>query len=253
MTSISSASICKACRAPHNAATSLGIKNGFELRPCAECGSVTVDPFPTIEQLIEFYQSYKGSVNYRAKEQKKIRRARRRIQRLMRYTKGRRFLDVGCNYGFTVKAALDLGLDAKGIDIDDVAVKQSVQSFGVGKFETISVEDYARNGGRADIIYSSEVIEHVHDPDGFVKALADILVDDGIAYLTTPQAGHWRVPRNFTQWDQVMPPEHITYFSREGLTRLLAKHGLRVEKFSFTLKPNIRVIARRAKRSEKVA
>lgn len=253
MTALSTGAACKACQAPLSAVNSLGSKNGFELRPCVQCGSVTVDPFPTIEQLIEFYQSYKGTVNYRAKEKKKIRRARRRIQRLMKRAKGRRFLDVGCNYGFTVKAALDLGLDAKGIDIDAVAVEQSARNFGEGKFEAISIEEYARNGGSADIVYSSEVIEHVHDPDGFVKALADVLVDEGIAYLTTPQAGHWRVPRNFTQWDQVMPPEHITYFSREGLTRLLARHGLRVEKFSFTLKPNIRVIARRIKRGEKAA
>jgi len=237
--------ICKACAAGLESAAAVGEKNGFSLLRCAECGSVTVSPFPSVEELTDFYQNYKGTVDYRKKADKKIKRAQNRIARLLKYTQGRRFLDVGSNYGFTVRAALNLGLDAKGIDIDDTAVKESRKNYGESLFETCSIGDYARRGEKADIIYTSEVIEHVPDPDAFVKALADTLEKGGVLYLTTPDAGHWRVPKKFDAWEQVMPPEHIVYFTRDGLTRLLRKHGLEVRKITFTLKPNLRVVARK--------
>lgn len=237
---------CKACSAQLELSMAVGRKNGFDFLRCPHCQTVTVSPFPTPAELTAFYQAYKGTVNYRAKADKKLTRATKRIKRLMRLNNAKRFLDVGCNYGFTVKAALDLGLQAKGIDIDATAVAQSQQSYGAEHFQTISVEQYAATGAAADLVYTSEVIEHVHDPDGFVKAIATILDKGGLLYLTTPDGGHWRLKSNFAAWEQAMPPEHITYFSRKGITLLLEKHGLQVQGFTFTLKPHIRLIARKA-------
>jgi 2-polyprenyl-3-methyl-5-hydroxy-6-metoxy-1,4-benzoquinol methylase len=235
---------CKACLGDLAAAENRGTKNNFALLGCPACGTVTVDPFPTIEQLTAFYQGYKGTTDYKAKKDSKIKRARRRIQKLKKLVSGTRFLDVGCNYGFTVKAALDAGLDAFGIDMDATAVNGSKEMFGP-HFETISVQDYAKRGDKADIVYTSEVIEHVPDPDDFVQAIASILPKKGILYLTTPDSSHWRVPKDFPQWKEVMPPEHVTYFTRKGMTKLLEKHGLKVEKFFLALKPGMRLIARK--------
>lgn len=240
------AAVCKACGAPLSFHNSRGSKNGYDLLACKTCGTVTVHPFPTEEELISFYQSYKGSTDYTAKKDRKIRRAAKRIRRLIPLTHGKRFLDVGCNYGYTVKAALDLGLDATGIDIDDTAVTASAKAFGPTRFRTLPVQAYAREGHQADIVYTSEVIEHVPDPDGFVSAIADILPQGGVLYLTTPDAGHFFLPADFTLWNDVMPPEHITYFTRKGLRLLLEKHGLKVKKFFFNLKPGIRLIAVKA-------
>lgn len=237
---------CKACHASLATAKSLGQKNNYNLLSCPDCCTMTVDPFPTAEQLAAFYLGYKGTSDYTTKKTSKVKRAKRRIKNLLRFTTGKRFLDIGCNYGFSVKAAQDLGLDAFGIDIDETAVTASRAMFGEKCFETISVQDYAARGGKADIIYTSEVIEHVPDPDTFVKAIADILSQGGILYLTTPDSGHWHVPGKFPDWDQVMPPEHLTLFTRRGMAGLLKKHGLQVEKFFFAFKPGMQLIARKA-------
>lgn len=238
-----SAAFCKACHAALDMRHSLGRKNGYDLLPCTVCGTVTVSPFPTVEELIAFYQSYKGSTDYTAKKDKKIARAKKRVQRLTGLAPGKDFLDVGCNYGFTVEAARQLGLAAKGIDIDDTAVKASRSMFGDDFYETVAVQDYAVQGRKADIVYTSEVIEHVPDPDAFVAAIAKILNPGGVLYLTTPDGGHFSLPSDFTRWDAVMPPEHITYFTRKGLKHLLEKHGLQVKKFFFAFKPGIQLIA----------
>lgn len=245
MSAQNAAPYCKACHHDLQPSHSIGEKNGYDLLSCPDCRSVTVHPFPTIETLIEYYQSYKGTTDYRAKAVKKIKRAKKRISRLAAYTSGKNFLDVGCNYGFSVKAAAELGLDAKGIDIDETAITESRKAFSDLSFDNISIEDYAAQGNKADIIYTSEVIEHVHNPDSFMQAVSKTLSPNGILYLTTPDAGHWRVPANFSDWGDVMPPEHIIYFTRKGMARLFEKHGLQPLKFYFALKPGIRAIARK--------
>lgn len=239
------ADTCKACHTGLDPKTSLGAKNGYALLPCPSCATVTVSPYPTPAQLQEFYQNYQGTADYRAKADRKITRARRRIRKFMHLAPGKRFLDVGCNYGFTVAAALSLGLDAAGIDIDAVAVRESQKSFIGGRFDCVPVENYVAWNRKADMIYTSEVIEHVFDPDAFVAALAKILVPGGILYLTTPDGGHFRVPRDFASWTAVTPPEHIVYFSRKGIRALLEKNGFKIRKFFFNLKPGIQLIAER--------
>lgn len=237
---------CRACFAALDPAHSRGEKSGYKLLSCTACGTVTVDPFPTADELIAYYQAYEGSRLYKPKEAKKIRRAAGRIRRAKKYIKARSFLDVGCNCGFTVKAALNEGLAARGIDVDAEAVKYAAEAYGP-HFNAISVEDYAAQGNKADIVYTSEVIEHVPNPDTFVKAIADILPTGGILYLTTPQGNHWSYPKDISNVKTVHPPSHITYFSKKGIALLLEKHGIKVEKFFFSLKPGIRLIARKIK------
>jgi SAM-dependent methyltransferase len=235
---------CKACGASLEGARVRGQKNGFTFLQCALCEAVTVDPFPTEAELTAFYQAYEGTTDYRRKQDKKIKRASKRLQKLMALTQGRDFLDVGCNYGFTVEAAKRLGLKAVGIDIDEMAVKASNESFGPS-YQTISVVDYAVKGLQFDIAYSSEVIEHVPDPSAFVAALAKLVKPNGVLMLTTPDGGHWRVPQDFAKWEAAIPPEHITYFSKKGMRILLEKHGFQILKMPWRLKPGLQVIARK--------
>ena len=237
---------CYACGESFEEFYYLGQKYGFDLIGCLKCGSVVIDPYPTPEILEKYYTDYKGTTDYEAKKDKKISRCSKRIKKLMSRTEGKRFLDVGCNHGFAVAAADELGLEAFGIDVDPSAIEYAQENFGKDKFKTISVEDYAKDGKKADIIYTSEVIEHLHDPESFVKALKEILSPDGIIYLTTPDGNHFMIPNNFPSWKAVIPPEHIHYFSRNGLKFMFERAGLKVDKFFFNFKPGIRMIASHA-------
>jgi SAM-dependent methyltransferase len=237
---------CAGCSAAVDTARKIGQKDGYDFLRCDGCGTVTVSPYPTKEQLTDYYQSYHGTKKYVAKAQKKIARSRKRVARLMRYTDGKRFLDVGCNYGLAVKAALDLGLNAAGIDIDADTIKIGNEMLGSESLKAISVSEYAAQGHQADIVYTSEVIEHVHSPEKFIEAIAKILSPGGVLYLTTPQAGHWLVPKDFAQYKEACPPRHINYFSKKGIRNLLQRHGFQKISFDLALKPGIRLIAQKS-------
>jgi SAM-dependent methyltransferase len=237
--------LCRGCLgnnlSPH------GEKDGFEILHCSDCKTSIITPLPTEQELLSFYQNHNKSNCYRGKKVSKMRRSLKRVRRLLRASPpGKKFLDVGCNIGYMVKAAHQAELDAYGIDIDQAAIETACQNFPqAGHFECISIEDLAARGDSFDIVYMSEVIEHVRDPDGFMAAVSKILRPGGLLYLTAPDGAHFAVPKNFSSWGMVCPPEHLTFFSRAGMRKLLARHNLSIERFQLAFKPGMKVFARK--------
>lgn len=237
--------ICKACGSELHEENSIGNKNGYNLLQCNSCKTVTVSPFPSEQELIEFYQNYKGTSGYNKKREKKIKRSLKRVRKISKYTKGKKFLDVGCNAGYAVYAAQQLGFDAFGIELDCETVSEAQEEFGKENFKCTTIQEFAKTDQKFDVIYTSEVIEHVPDPGSFLKAVSDLLVEGGVLYLTTPDGNHFMLPKDFASWADVKPPEHIIYFSKKGLKILLEKQGFKIEKTFFNFKPGIKLIARK--------
>jgi SAM-dependent methyltransferase len=233
--------ICRACGA--TLTTKVGEKNGYKLLRCGDCRSVMALPLPSEEELADYYDNYHGTEHYAGKREKKMARARRYLRRLGRLTPGRRFLDVGCNLGFTVAAARELGMQAHGIDVDARTVARAREMFGRDAFDTVTVEEFARWGKSFDIVFASEVIEHVREPRSFAEALRKLTAPGGVVFVTTPDAGHLRVPRKFESWTAVKPPQHLAYFSREGLKRLFDRAGMGGFEFWMNFKAGIRMTA----------
>jgi 2-polyprenyl-3-methyl-5-hydroxy-6-metoxy-1,4-benzoquinol methylase len=228
-----------------------GEKNGFHLLRCAACRTVTTNPYPSDAELAAFYSSqYHMTDSYLGKSASKLRRGLGRVKRMKRQKPpGKKFLDIGCSLGSVVKAAEMLGLDAHGIDIDPTAITAARAQHGqTCHFEFMSIQELAkRDGAVFDMVYLSEVIEHVRDPEDFVAHISAVMRPGAIAYITCPDGGHFRTPRVITDWKKIVcPPEHLTYFTRQGMTRLLSRHGLEVFGFQWAFKPGMKVFARKA-------
>jgi SAM-dependent methyltransferase len=238
--------ICRGCLG-HDLSP-IGEKDGFTLLRCADCNTAIATPLPSEQELMSFYQNHKKSACYSGKKESKIRRSRGRALRLMREKlPGKRFLDIGCNIGYMVAAAQAAGFEAHGIDIDGAAIEAARRNFpDAGKFELISLQDLAARGDKFDVVYTSEVVEHVRDPEEFIAAASKALSPGGLLYVTCPDGGHFAVPRSFVKWGMVCPPEHLTFFSRAGMKKLLSRHGLKVEKFQLAFKPGMKAFARKA-------
>lgn len=75
---------------------------------------------------------------------------------------GKKILDIGCGFGFTIKALLSMGFDAHGIDISRYAIENCEPEVK----DRVSVCDarkllnvYPANS--FDVIYSSSTLEHI--------------------------------------------------------------------------------------------
>jgi SAM-dependent methyltransferase len=223
----------------------LGTKDSFEFFRCRDCGTASVVPLPDIASVITgVYHSFVTTPFYLTKRAKKLRKARNRLARIESDPTGKTFLDIGCNVGFAVAAALESGMRAFGIDVDPVAVDIARATFNNEAFESCSIENYAARGGQVDILYISEVIEHVPNPQCFAAAMAKLMKPGGKLFLTTPASDHWRLPSRFTDWDEVKPPMHLVLYSQKGLRQLLERHGFGDFRFEWKLKPRITLHAR---------
>jgi SAM-dependent methyltransferase len=226
------------------------IKRNPELRSqnflkCKNCGFISVDPMPVASALTGFYQSNESTAIYSKKEKSKLTRATRRIARLKKHMPTGSFIDIGCNIGFTVEAARRLGFTATGLEIDAETVALAQMRFPEAGFIAGTISDIANSSSSFDIVYCADVIEHVVNVQTFASGLAKITRQNGILFLGTPDAGHWRVPRNFLKWEEVKPPQHLCWFTRKSLKILLEEAGFTIISFGFNLKPGLKVMARR--------
>jgi len=219
-------------------------KNGFQLYQCRSCQLVYQDPMPTDDELSELYaDAYDGNTaGYFIKANKKMRRSRRLISRIRRRASGRRFLDIGCNGGFMVEAAHENGLDAVGIELDPISLEYAQRNFPDNEYFHGRVEEY-QPIKPFDIVYCSEVVEHVSDSNSFISAAARLMRPGALLYLTTPDISHWRRPNDISRWDAFCPPAHCIYFNPKNLTKLLSHHGLSVAQKRWAWKPGIRLYA----------
>lgn len=146
---------------------------------------------------------------------------------------GKAALDVGCGAGLLCEPLARLGAKVTGIDAaaENIGVAQAhaAQSGLEIDYRAIGVEDVRQ---RFDLVTSLEVIEHVSDPAGFVRGLAEALDDDGLLILSTPNRtplsrlalitlaeGSGRIPRGTHDWDKFLTPEELTdLLQRAGLT-----------------------------------
>lgn len=226
---------------------------------CHGCGLVYLDPLPDDKLLADLYTDpYAGATEgFFRKVPAKTRRARIRVRALTRYLKdgprGLRFLDVGCTGGFVPEEARKAGFEAWGIDPDASAIAYAKKHYPGVHAVHGRLESGALGDALFDMVYCSEVIEHVPDCNRFVALLARLTRPGGLLYVTTPDIGHWRRPRDVTKWDAFFPPSHCLYFNPRTLIRLLESHGFTVLHRRWAWKPGIKVIARRRSDAETAA
>lgn len=140
-------------------------------------------------------------------------------------TKGS-LLDIGCGYGFTLDYWEHIANgEATGLEPSGYG-KRGAQELGVN-IVLASLENASEiKSKKFDRLLSSEVIEHVPDPEKFVKFIRKYMRDDSILIITTPDAA-FVVPENSlgTMMAVLSPGHHKFLFSQKSLRGLLEKCG----------------------------
>ncbi|MGB9624207.1 MAG: class I SAM-dependent methyltransferase [Phycisphaerae bacterium] len=172
----------------------------------------------------------KGYGDYLALAAALERTNRARVGRLRRlHPAARRLLDVGCGPGFFVKAAVEAGLDACGLEVSEFAAhygrEQLHQRIVTGP---IDADHLARIDGGFDLITLWDAIEHLPAPDEALNLLAGRLEPGGVLTLSTGDIGSLAARASGSRWHLYNLPEHLWFFSVPSLQRLLHRTGLGV-------------------------
>jgi len=246
---------CSACPACNAVARAPYCPDGqWPLFTCALCGLIYLDPMPGPTALAALYHNaYDGArTGYFAKSDSKLRRSLVRLRIIRRFGKagGGNFLDVGCNGGFMVEAARRTGFTAWGIEPDVVSLDYARRHFPDNRYFHGLISDFDprdANGApiQFSVAYCSEVIEHVPQPQPFLRDIYRLLLPGGLLYLTTPDISHWRRPRQLADWGGFCPPSHVLYFSPKNLISLVQRCGFELVSRRPAWKPGIKLVLQR--------
>ena len=104
--------------------------------------------------------------------------------------KGQRILDVGCGGGLLAEAMAAEGGRVTGIDMVGpalaVAQKHALESGLTVDYCLATAEEWARDhGGAYDVVTCMELVEHVPDPAGLIRALAEMVRPGGDVFFAT--------------------------------------------------------------------
>ena len=155
--------------------------------------------------------------------------------------RGARMLDVGCGYGFALDVARFL-YEWHGVGLDPSIVADAGRAELDLDIRPGTLDDAFEPDERFDVIFSSEVIEHIADPKQFLGAVRRRLSPDGVLVLTTPDAA---AVNPDTPWTTLYPVLsvglHEFLVDVDGLTRLLEDAGFHAKVWS--VGPSLRAVA----------
>jgi len=102
---------------------------------------------------------------------------------------GLRILDIGCGGGLLAEPMARLGGSVTGTDVTEAAITAAALHASQNgldiDYQCCTAETLAGSGARFDVIYASEVIEHVADRGLFIEAIARMLQPQGVVIITT--------------------------------------------------------------------
>jgi 2-polyprenyl-3-methyl-5-hydroxy-6-metoxy-1,4-benzoquinol methylase len=138
---------------------------------------------------------------------------------------GVRMLDVGCGYGFALDVARHL-FEWEGVGLDpSIAAARGKRDLALD-IRPGTLDDAFEPDERFDVIFSSEVIEHIPDPRQFLDAVHRRLAPGGVLVLTTPDAASVEPDTPWTVLYAVLSVGlHEFLVDASGLERLLGEAG----------------------------
>jgi 2-polyprenyl-3-methyl-5-hydroxy-6-metoxy-1,4-benzoquinol methylase len=225
---------------------------GFEstIYRCRRCGLIYPNPLPIPKDPSSIYGDPRDYFKQHDPETK-LRSAELLAAEIVRRSETDRpvVLDVGSGRGEVVWAVERLGCTAVGLELSEPMIEDARTRLGV-TVHPATVEEFAAEqpAGSFDAIVAAAILEHVYDPDSFIRAVAQLLRPGGIMFLDTPREpslmtwtataaermrGRQTVYYLAPSWE----PFHLYGFNPRAIRTLLGKYGFTIQELHSRTKP----------------
>ena len=201
---------------------------------CDNCSFAYVNPRLEKKELYKLYESdyfdnqVVGYYHYTEGKELRKRNFRKWVNDALPYVKAKqnvKALDIGCAAGYCLEVFQEQGWQPHGVELDhELAAELRQKGFTVFDLPLLQLKDI----GKFSFVTLFDVIEHLTDLHENISTLHNLLEDDGIVVLVTPNYNSWQ--RRFFQknWFQFKPVEHINYFTLSTLRALVEEHGFHI-------------------------
>lgn len=222
---------CYLCGVP---VTNFLTKNGFSIIRCNACGLGTTIIHENYKQFVVHYYrkgyftgdpTLAAYVNYIDDKPLIVRNMSKVLAKIRRLKPGGKILDVGCALGFFVELSLKHGYDAYGFDPSEYAIGEAKKLVGKDRIRQGVVSEMHYPQKSFDVIVLLDVFEHLADPRANIQKLKTFLKDDGILVIATGDTSSVLARLLKRRWTFYIPPQHLFFFNRKNLTKLLDQAG----------------------------
>jgi predicted SAM-dependent methyltransferase len=196
---------------------------------CKDCKFVFSVKKPTEAELFEEYAKYPRSNLISAIT---LKRYETLLQYFKAFNKTQNIIDIGAGDGHFIEYAKKKGWNAYATEFDDVSVGLCNGKGVITHKGKLDIKNYEPE--MFDIIFSSEVIEHINNPQEEIENFNKILRKGGLVYITTPNLNSVSHKYLGSKWNIFHYPEHLSYYSPKTIKKLFEKNGFKTMKLSTT-------------------
>lgn len=189
---------------------------------CRGCGLVFLNPRLSRDAMLRLEDA---SPVYELRPEEVEREIQARIGLLRSFPKresGGRLLDVGCNRGLLLAAALRLGWEPTGVEVSAVAAEKARAVAGASVYSDL--QDVPRGDG-FDLIVAWHVLEHTEDPKAFLVQTRSLLSPTGVLAIQVPSYAFVSRFREQGRIASIVCAVHNIYFTKSTLDGALRRTG----------------------------
>jgi len=168
-----------------------------------------------------------GYGDYTAQAGWRLEKAARQVREMRERTGigAGRVLDIGSGYGFFRVALEEAGYHHEGLEVSSFARAVAQTSYGHHSHAGTLADHYAEWTERYDVVTMFDLIEHVSDPDEFMRQVAHVLRPGGAVGIKTPNVDCPEA-QVFGPHYHSLKREHLAYFTARSLGATAALAGL---------------------------
>jgi 2-polyprenyl-3-methyl-5-hydroxy-6-metoxy-1,4-benzoquinol methylase len=137
------------------------------------------------------------------------------------YCKGKVVLDAACGTGYGSAHLANSGAKKViGVDISEKAIEEARRNYGNIEnldFVCLSVHELDKLKQSFDLLISFETIEHIENPDTFLRDVIRILKKGALALISSPNLNYYLTPEGHIN------PHHLSEMSYETFKRIFSK------------------------------
>jgi FkbM family methyltransferase len=203
--------------------------DGYDVVVCGNCGAGFADGIPTQAELDHYYaerSKYTYAHAGGVESPYDFRRFEIIADQLEPYlpSKEARILDIGCATGGLLSRMKSRGYHHLcGSDPSPACGGAAWRLHGI-EVRTATLAEHAAWTEKFDVILLVGVLEHVNDVRNALRSISSLLRPGGIFYCAQPDVESFTECHNAPY--QQFSLEHVNFFSRASLTRLMASMGL---------------------------